>query len=161
MGLNGGMKHLLEGILLGISFYFFGVATFEDARWQEVRRILWWHAGGAGLALLILRRGLDLSVFFELLCFGLLQYLFFSRFYGLADCHGFLSCAIILGSYGGKMASFLIHMLLTILLLGGIQAGRKNINRLGNLKKPVAMLPYLMPAFFLTWAFLLIKNGVS
>ena len=148
----------MEWMLLIIVFSFFLWATIEDAKCRQVHRFLWWHAGAAGLALLVLRQGFSAPEIGELVFFGALQYLLFAKMYGKADCHAFSCSSILLSAYGGGLKTFLIHMLLTIAFLGFVQHRKGNVNRDGNLYCPVAMLPYIMPALLLVWTLLLLGN---
>lgn len=150
------LKTCMEILLVGIALAFFGRACAEDARCRLVHRYLWLFVAGAGVLLLFLRHGLSWHGFWDLFCFAALQYLLFARMYGLADCHAFSSSAILLAAYGGTILIFLIHMLLTVAFLGAVQLARGNVNRHGNLHRPVAMLPYVFSAFLVVWVLLLL-----
>ncbi|MBR6478653.1 MAG: hypothetical protein IKS85_09430 [Lachnospiraceae bacterium] len=144
------MKTVMEVVLSGIFGIYLLRAAVEDWRTQLVRRYLWWIAGGAGLCLLLLRRGWDLTLMTELLAYGALQFHGFSRAYGKADCHAFFTCGILLMAYGGSLKTCLWHMLFTFTLLGALQLWRGNVNRRGNLDRPVALIPYLGLGFVVT-----------
>ena len=62
--------------------------------------------------------------------------------YGLAN-----PVLLIFAAYGGGMFLYLCHMLISVFLMGIVQAFRKNIGKNGNLKKPVAFIPYISKAF--------------
>lgn len=123
-------------------------AAWEDGKSQMVRRWLWWVAGGAGIVTLLLRRGAAPGAWSELACYGVIQFLLFSKMYGKADCHAFLCCGIMMSAYGGGMKDFLWHMLITFSYLGIIQIGKRNVTTKGNLRQPVALIPYVVPAYF-------------
>jgi len=78
-----------------------------------------------------------------LVIFALLQYLLFMRFYGEGDVMAFQICSLYLVGRGGDLQTLLLHMALAFVLLGAVQAFRRNINRKGNLKVPVPFLPYI------------------
>lgn len=78
-----------------------------------------------------------------LVLFALLQYLLFTRFYGEGDVMAFQICSLYLVGRGGDLQTLLLHMALAFILLGGVQAFKRNINPKGNLKAPVPFLPYI------------------
>ena len=82
-----------------------------------------------------------------LLAFALCQYVIFRRMYGDADVMCFLICALSLGN-DGNMTVYLLHMLLTYVILGVHQAFLKNISAGGDLKQPVPMIRYILMAYF-------------
>lgn len=83
------------------------------------------------------------------LAFCLIQYFIFRYMYGPADVSVFMVCALFLAATGRDMEAYLLHMAVTFLLLGLVQILQKNINSRGNLKKPVALIPYMVISFFL------------
>lgn len=85
------------------------------------------------------------------LLYVLVQKFLFMRMYGAADGFVFLVCALFESVFGEGMLTFLQHMALTYLVLGVIQGWRKNIDRKGNLKQPVAFVPYIAAT---VWLFL-------
>lgn len=124
-----------------------------DLQYKKVRRYVWWIALLAGVVLHLANAvwGMEkVGIFLELIVFAVFQYALFSRLYGLADCHAFVCCSVVLGAYGGRMTEYLLHMLFAMCLLAGVQLGRKNVNRQGNLVQPVAFVPYIAVGFYLT-----------
>ncbi len=121
-----------------------GMASAQDIRTKQVSNSIW-----ALAALWYLVWWLVLGETFSLspILFWLLQELFFCRFYGRADCHAFSSCGFFLSLMGGSMVSFLIQMLLSLGFLALVQLLRRNINRRGNLRHPVAFMPYITAGF--------------
>lgn len=83
--------------------------------------------------------------------FVLLQFGLFMRMYGAADGLVFLICAIFESRFGDGLLTYLLHMGMAFLVLGIVQAFRRNINRRGNLKEPVAFVPYITAT---VWLFL-------
>jgi len=79
----------------------------------------------------------------------LMQEFFFSRMYGRADCHGFVLCGVAQYLCGINMSGYVYHMAIAWGMLAVVQLGRKNVNRKGNLKQPVAFLPYIALAFWI------------
>ncbi len=131
------------------------MACVTDKRFCRVYNFTWWLGGGAGLLLLLLyilerKRTLHgtMELLFPLLVFGLLQELFFCRLYGRADSHAFLTCSMVECALGMGMKEYLLHMLLAFGLLAVVQMLRHNIGRDGNLKQPIAFLPYITIAFW-------------
>jgi hypothetical protein len=107
---------------------------------------------------LFLLRGTAAEALPGLFLYGILQFVFFSRAYGKADCHAFFCCAIVLAAHGGEWKDYLWHGLFTFLLLGIRQLRKGNVNARGNLKKPVALIPYVTAAFFLSTLKLVTKG---
>ena len=149
------MRSCVEILSLGMFCFWLFRAAVEDSRTKLVKRYYWWIAGGAGLCLLLVRGGISWFALQDLAIYMLLQFVLFSKFYGRADCHGFNCCAITLAAYGGNLYAFLWHMLLTFAGLAVIQLCRKNVNSKGNLKVPVALIPYLTGTFVICLWFLL------
>lgn len=132
------------------------VACITDIRIHQVYQMTWWIAGMAETGLFCLKifqcreqwcsytemigwgKGLLL-----LLLFGILQERFFCKMYGRADCHAFCSCAVAEWLFGMDIKMYLVHMLLAIVLLATVQLFCKNIDRKGNLMRPVPFLPYI------------------
>ena len=128
----------------------FLAAAVMDYRTCQVYRLFWWIALAADVLLWINRADtIDYSGLPELIFFCLLQQFFFSKMYGRADCHGFCVGALTLFCLGGSLWDFLMLMLYAFSMLFVVQAFRRNIDRRGNLKKPVPFLPYLTSAFCL------------
>lgn len=135
-------------------------ACFTDVRACEVFQFTWWIAGAAGGILLY--RSLMLDTMFlwtadfqkeqrllSLCIYMILQELFFCRMYGRADCHAFVTCAVVESALGMDFLGYLWHMIFAFGGLTVVQAFRHNINRKGNLKQPVAFLPYITVSFWL------------
>lgn len=81
--------------------------------------------------------------FISLAVFGLIQWLIFMKMYGAGDGLVFLVCAVYESRFGNGLSTYLLHMATVFGVLGVIQGLRHNINRKGNLKKPVALVPYI------------------
>lgn len=152
------MSTFAECVLLLLVLVFLHVAANEDGKYQQVHRYLWLLSGAAGFFLLVLRCGLAWPALWELLLYGVIQYALFARFYGKADCHCFCVTAIVFAAYGGGMVAFLTHMLLTICILAFVQLCKRNVNRKGNLHRPVAMIPYIFTAFLPILGFLALRG---
>ena len=121
-----------------------------DYRTCEVYRLFWWIALCGDVMLWISRAdAIDYSGLPELLFFCLLQQFFFSKMYGRADCHGFCVAAITMFFLGCTLWDYLMLMLCAFVLLFVVQVFRRNINKQGNLKQPVAFIPYLTFVFLL------------
>lgn len=75
--------------------------------------------------------------------FWVMQKLLFMRMYGKADGMAFLVCALFESCYGEGMITYLLHMGAAYLVLAVVQMLCRNINKKGNLKQPVAFLPYI------------------
>ena len=141
------MTAVLWGILWCSLLY--GCST--DLKCQLVYNYTWWFGGLAagGLLWKSLWAGQPEAVLWELSVYMALQLGLFARLYGRADCYAFCVCAIAEASLGMVLFDYLILMLLALLLLFPIQLWRKNIAGNGNLRYPVAFLPYIVAAFAL------------
>lgn len=141
-------------------------ACITDFKQCVVFQFTWWVAvvalGGWG-AVKMMRNGWSivnvrqdtsmLSHLGGLFLYIMLQECFFSRMYGRADCHGFSLCAVAEYLCGINMSGYVYHMAIAFGMLGVVQVVRKNVNCKGNLKKPVAFLPYITVAFWL-WLYI-------
>ncbi len=102
-------------------------------------------AAVSGLGLLA-ASGVSGNIWTELGVFFLLQLILFRRFYGGADGIAFGVCALYLAAGGRGLVWHLGLMALSFVLLALVQAARRNINRRGNLKAPVPLVPYIAAA---------------
>ena len=129
----------------------FLVAAYTDYHTCQVYRFVWWIALAADMVLLVFYgRQTGLCDLQEPVVFCLLQELGFSKMYGRADCHAFCVGAITLYCVGGRMWDFLLLMSYAFGMLLVVQALDGNINRKGNLKRPVAFLPYITVALWVS-----------
>ena len=129
-------------------------ASVMDLHKQRVIRLVWLIAGmaSAGNAgAYVAENGIERRVIVELLLFVLLQQIWFCRFYGRADCHAFSVCALFMSGFGWNMYWWILHMAVTFLLLALVQLAKKNVNKKGNLKKPVPLIPYITISLFLLY----------
>lgn len=120
-------------------------ACIMDIESQMIYNYVWWLAWAAAGVYLCWKGG---NMDWELFAFILLQEVFFSGFYGRADCHAFVACAVVERALGMGMKEYLIHMLLAYVFLAIVQSMRRNIERNGNLKKPIPFLPYITISFW-------------
>lgn len=145
----------IQGILLAMLAGILLFACITDSLRCQVFRFVWWLEAVAAGLLYGIQAGCngycnDTHTFLvEFLLYTILQELFFSRFYGRADCHAFVLCALVGSLYGMTMREYLIHMLVSFGLLAIVQGLRRNISRKGNLKQSVAFLPYITIAFWI------------
>lgn len=155
---------LQESLLLAVLAGALLFACVSDCKTCEVYRFTWWIGGMASGLLLFRKVVLDLQVaegleqagfgrdiimyLLQLSGYLLLQEFFFCKFYGRADCHAFFVCAMAECALGMGLREYLFHMLLAFGGLAVIQMIQGNIDRRGNLKQPVAFLPYITFAFW-------------
>ena len=85
----------------------------------------------------------------SIVLYVILQGALFMKLYGKADGLAFLVAALVLGSMGLGVRTYLLHMIISYLLLASIQFCKGNIGKKGNLKKPVPFLPYIMISFWI------------
>lgn len=138
--INGKMGDVIYGSIYFATIIFTALCDFFTT---EVYDWSWGFAGMAGIGILVYR-GTAREVFFQLFVFIALQALLFRKFYGGADCMAFSVSAIYLACSREKgIYDYLVVMLLTFAVLAVVQLIKNNINRKGNLKKPVALIPYI------------------
>lgn len=145
---RNGMIELLMAVFGGCLL----LACITDYKTCEVYQFTWWIAGTAGLIILVqylMLNEAEKPDLLMLLVYCLLQEFFFCKFYGRADCHAFAVCAMVAYGIGMDLMDCLIHMLLAFSGLALVQLFCRNINRKGNLKRPVAFLPYITIAFWI------------
>lgn len=78
-----------------------------------------------------------------------IQWFVFRKMYGPADMTAYVICSMYLAAEDYSLLNCLLHMLVTFGILGPVQLWKRNISAKGNLKNPVALLPYIAGAFFL------------
>lgn len=168
---NGGMIVAIPeiGDMEGIIFSVFGgcliFACITDCKACQVYQFIWWVAGIAAGCLVCgrigeMHCGESMQLLIGLLIYGGLQELFFCRFYGRADCHAFIVCALMLGGMRIEKIGWLVHMLLAFGILAFVQLLCGNINRKGNLKNPVPFLPYITIAFWINLCCFSVKKMI-
>ncbi len=153
MKLDRGAALVLCALLLAMVAGAFHFACIMDWQTQTVYHFVWWIAGGAGALFFVLKSGEYVSEIWKIclswLCFVLLQEWCFVKFYGRADCHAFVVCAMVESGIGMDMTGYLFHMTLAYGILALHQMFCKNIGLWGNLKKPVAFVPYIVISFWI------------
>ncbi len=105
------------------------------------------YIGLISVGVLAIKAQPDFAIGWELILFALIQWLIFSGMYGDADVAMYMVCAAFLATEGKGLEEYLLHMLVTFALLGIVQGVKGNISRQGNLKRPVALIPYIVIGF--------------
>ncbi len=117
------------------------VASLQDHQSCEVYDFLHILALPAGLVFVLCEFSEDKLV--SLLFFTVIQFVLFVRMYGFGDGLVYVVCAVFESRFGGGLLTYLLHMAASFGLLAVVQGCRRNINRKGNLKKPVPFVPYI------------------
>lgn len=128
-------------------FVYLIVAATMDSQLQMVSDFL--HGIGllsAGVAAFFSQTKPEIRCSFLMFC--LIQCFVFRHMYGSADVVMFMVCSLFFAAEGRSMETYLLHMGLTFSILGVVQLFRGNISRRGNLKEPVALVPYVAVSFF-------------
>lgn len=131
------------------------LACVTDVVMYQVYDFVWWLSGAASAMLLWARLWMTddirngLEILFSLITFWLVQLLIFGRLYGKADCYAFCVCATAGAGLGMGMELIVTHMVFAFGMLVPMQFISKNITLRGNLKKPVAFIPYITAGFYL------------
>lgn len=142
------MREVLWGVIALCLLF----ACVTDCRTCRVYNFTWWISGTAAILLLMSGKNcLSMEDVVGLGLFVFLQMRFFSEMYGKADCYAFCVCALAEAAAGMGLWEYLVHMLGAFCLLAVVQAFCRNIDKRGNLKRPVPFLPYITLAF---WALL-------
>lgn len=131
------------------------LACVTDVVMYQVYDFVWWLSGAASAILLWKRLWVTddirsgLGVLFGLTTFWLVQLLVFGRLYGKADSYAFCVCAAAEAGLGMGPELIVTHMVFAFGMLVPVQFICKNITLRGNLKKPVAFVPYITAGFYL------------
>jgi Flp pilus assembly protein protease CpaA len=145
----------MQMILWSIIAFSLLFACATDLKTCEVYNVTWWISGAAAAGLWLIYGMPTWQICAELTFFCLLQCFFFSRMYGRADCYAFCVCAASCAPLGFGCFEYLVHMAFAFGALAALQLLRRNIDKRGNLKQPVAFLPYISASFaLLLWTFL-------
>ena len=89
------------------------------------------------------------SNYIPFLFFAALQLGIFQFMYGQADAFLFCECAAFLMLHNAEIEEYMWHMGIMLIFLAIVQGVKKNINKRGNLKRPVAMTPYIVASFLI------------
>ncbi len=143
--LEGTMLEKVSIIILGI---YLGATTIMDVLLCQVSDFLQ-YVGVLGGALWIFSKEIEPPLGISLILFGMIQYLIFMRMYGKADGMAFCVCAMYFIGLGFDMEMCLYHMGISVVLLAMVQALCGNISCKGNLKRKVAMYPYITSGFWI------------
>ena len=87
--------------------------------------------------------------YISFLFFAALQLGIFQFMYGQADAFLFCECAAFLMLHNAEIEDYMWHMGIMLIFLAVAQGAKKNINKQGNLKHPVAMTPYIAASFLI------------
>lgn len=131
------------------------LACVTDVVMYQVYDFVWWISGAAAAMLLWARLWVTndvrngLGILFGLTVFWIVQIWVFGRLYGKADCYAFCVCAAAETGLGMGLELIVTHMVFAFGMLVPVQFISKNITLRGNLKKPVAFIPYITAGFYL------------
>jgi ABC-type transport system involved in cytochrome c biogenesis permease subunit len=143
------MSWVMRGLILLCLLW----ACATDRRSFEVYNLVWMISGAAAAVLLSANGRMQGETLLSVAIFALLQLAVFSRMYGRADCYAFCVCALTEAAEGLGFTEYVLHMAAAFGLLAVVQLCRGNINRHGNLKEPVAFIPYITVSFGLILLF--------
>lgn len=125
------------------------VASIQDIQSYSVYDFL--HAAAVPTGFVFVIAAPDREKLLSLTVFLIIQLGVFMHMYGAADGLVFLVCAVYESRFGKGLLTYLLHMGAAYILLGIVQGIRHNVNRYGNLKEPVAFVPYIAAT---VWLFL-------
>lgn len=141
--------------LLGIFAGSLLVACVTDALFCKVYNFVWWIGLGAAAGLFwdyisnVDEWFAACIIIRNLVFFVAVQFIVFRKLYGRADVYAFVVCSLTGVVFGLGIIGFFCHMLMAWMLLAVVQIVRKNVGRDGNLKRPVAFIPYITLAFWI------------
>lgn len=124
------------------------VCSVMDSRLFRVNDFMQ-YLGMAGGVVRLLHQMPEREIGISLLVFALVQYILFGKMYGSADVMAFLICALYLAADNKDVEYYLYHMAVCYLLVTMVQGVRRNINKKGGLRKPIALYPYISVSFLL------------
>lgn len=140
-------ESLLLGCILGVLFF----ACITDCQECQVYCFTWWIGGSVALVWLLSALGGGVPVpWAEWLCYCILQEAVFFKAYGRADCHAFCVCGAVYTVLGRGFSYYLLHMIISMVLLTFFQWRKGNITSNGELYEPIPFMPYIVLAFVLT-----------
>lgn len=125
------------------------IASIQDNQTYEVYDILHILALPTGVVYILAAPSREKII--SLVIYAVIQLGIFMRMYGAGDGFVFMVCAIYESRFGKGLSTYLLHMVAVFVMLGIVQGVRRNINKKGNLKKPVALVPYIAAT---VWFFL-------
>lgn len=119
-------------------------AAVMDIYWQQVYDFLWLMTIPVLAGFTFAKGGYSAETIFSLALYFVVQELVMKKVYGKADCHALCCCALFFAYFGLELKAFVFHLAATFILLVTMQALNKNISHELKLKKPVAMIPYIL-----------------
>lgn len=139
------------GILRGIFWGSLATAAYSDLCTCKVYDFVYFPAivSSAIRFLSLMGQQFSMAILLDTVLFIVLQLFLFRRFYGDSDVLAYITCSLSIAADGRGMFDSLVLMAVTFMMLAIIQAAKKNVNRKGNLKIPVALIPYIAIAMLL------------
>ena len=125
------------------------VASIQDSQTCEVYDFLHVLALPTGMFFIVATPSGEKVM--SLVLYLVIQLGIFMKMYGAGDGLAFLVCAVYESRFGKGLSTYLLHMAAVFVVLLVVQGARRNINKTGNLKKPVALVPYIAAT---VWFFL-------
>ena len=125
------------------------VASLQDSQTFEVYDFL--HVLALPTGMIFIMAAPSGEKVMSLVLYLVIQLGIFMKMYGAGDGLAFLVCAVYESRFGKGLSTYLLHMAAVFVVLLVVQGARRNINKTGNLKKPVALVPYIAAT---VWFFL-------
>lgn len=129
-------------------------AAYSDRQIKQAYDFYFYIAGVSGIITMLVAEVSIRDCIGDIVIFILLQWLLFRRMYGPADCFAFSVCALFFAAWRQDMLGLLYLMALTFIILTPVQLIKKNVNKKGNLKEPVALIPYITVASVLYYSYI-------
>lgn len=144
---------MTEQICIIVLAVYLTVCTVTDIFFYQVYDLMQ-YPGVLGGCIWILLKEPQTALGGSLILFAGMQYFILIKKYGKADGMGYCICSLYLAGSGVDIEGYLYHMIISFSLLAVVQGIRGNITRKGNLKKAVALYPYIAVGFIIMWIFL-------
>ncbi|MBR4083505.1 MAG: hypothetical protein IKK33_04385 [Lachnospiraceae bacterium] len=144
-------KGIISIVLLGVYLVVCMVTDVMICQVYDVMQYLGVLGGGIWLFI----QNPEKSIGFSIIIFALMQYFILIHMYGKADGMGYSICSLYLAGRGMDIEGYLYHMGISFSVLAIAQSIRGNVTSKGNLRKAVALYPYITVGFLLMWIFLL------
>ena len=126
------------------------VTTVTDTLLFQVHDVMQ-YLGVFGGGIWIFYKNPVAGIGFSIIIFACMQYFILMRFYGKADGMGFCICSLYLAGKGMDVEGYLYHMVFAFVMLAVVQGVKGNINGKGNLKRAIALYPYITMSFVCMW----------
>jgi len=141
------------GIAVGVAASVFwgsiAAAAYSDWQIKYAYDFMNWIAVLAAIITLLLAKQSNTRDIIIVAVFFLLQVTVCRLFYGAADCIVCSAVAIYLTAFGRRIDVVLLFLLTALILAFIVQLLKGNVNKKGNLKEVIPLIPYMVVALLI------------